>query len=115
MLVGCHVGKWPGGRMTSTKSTWMDDGFRIIVMDSKENLLTQAGFRYNFFRMSYVNRATKKVFSEEAIEDHSEMWLLEKIRERNDSGEWQFYFNEPPSPAVVRDILAEIDEQRAAS
>jgi hypothetical protein len=85
------------------------------VMDPKETLLSEAGFRYNFFRMSYINRAAKKVFSEEAVEDHSENWLIEKIRERNDSGDWQFYFNEPPSPAVVRDFLAEIDEQRAAS
>jgi hypothetical protein len=84
-------------------------------MDSKEKLLIEAGFRYNFVRMSYINRMARKVFSEEAIEDHPENWLIEKIRERNDSGEWQFYFNEPPSPAVVRDFLAEIDEQRAAS
>ena len=83
-------------------------------MDAKENLLRQAGFRYNFDRMSYVNRAAKKVFSVEYVEDKSEDLLMEKIRERNDSGEWQFYFNETPSPGVKRDFLAEINERRAA-
>lgn len=86
----------------------------MSTMDCKADLLRQNGFRYNFDRMSYVNRATKKVFSVEAVEDHSEDWLMERIREQNDSGEWQFYFNEPPSPAVVRVFLAEIDERRAA-
>jgi hypothetical protein len=88
---------------------------RMSTMDSKENVLRLAGFRYNFDRMSYVNRASKKVFSVEAVEDHSEDWLVERIREANDSGEWQFYFNEPPSAAVVRGFLAAIDERRAAS
>jgi hypothetical protein len=83
-------------------------------MDVKENFLRQAGFRYNFNRMSYINRAARKVFSVEAVEDHSEEWLLERIRERNDSGDWQFYFNDPPSPGVIRDFLAAIDDQRAA-
>jgi hypothetical protein len=83
-------------------------------MDLKETLLRQAGFRYNFDRLSYINRAAKKVFSVDAVEDHSEDWILEKMRERNDSGDWQFYFNDPPSPGVIRDFLAEIEQQRAA-
>ena len=84
-------------------------------MDAKEDLLTRAGFRYNFVRMSYINRLAKKVFSQEAVEDHSEEWLLDKIREPNSSGDWQFYFNEQPSVAMKREFLAEINEQRAAS
>jgi len=83
-------------------------------MELKETLLRQAGFRYNFDRLSYINRATKKIFSVDAVEDHSEDWLLEKMRERNDSGDWQFYFNDPPSPGVIRDFLAEIDGRSAA-
>jgi len=81
----------------------------------KEELLKQAGYRYNFDRMVYVNRAAKKLFSVEAVEDNSEDWLGEKIAERNDTGEWQFYFNEGPSDAVRRDFIAELDERRAVS
>ena len=82
-------------------------------MDSKEELLKQAGYRYNFDRMVYFNRAARKVFSVEAVEDNSEGWLSEKIAERNGAGEWLFYFNEAPSQAVIRDFLAEFDERRA--
>ena len=32
-----------------------------------------------------------------------------KMAERN-NGEWQFYSTEPPSPSVVRDFVAEMDE-----
>lgn len=85
----------------------------MSVMDTKETLLNQAGYRYNFERMVYLNRAARKLFSVEAIEDHSAEWLREKMGEEN-QGEWQFYFNETPPPAVVRDFLAELDE-RAAS
>lgn len=81
-------------------------------MSIKEDLLNQAGYRYNFDRMAYVNRAAKKVFSIEAIEDHSEEWLSEKLAERNHS-DWRFYFNEAPSSSVRRDFIAELDERHA--
>jgi hypothetical protein len=84
-------------------------------MNGKEELLKQAGYRYNFDRMVYINRDARKIFSVEAIEDKPEEWLIEKIAEKNDDGEWQFFFNEAPSPAVRRDFLAELDERRAAS
>jgi len=80
----------------------------------KEELLRRSEYRYNFHRMVYINRAAKKVFSVEAIEDHPVEWLAERIEE-NTSGEWRFYFNEAPSAAVVRDFLVELGEQRAAS
>jgi hypothetical protein len=83
-------------------------------MDPKEELLKQAGYRYNFDRMVYINLDAKKLFSVAAIDDHSPEWLRDKIAEKS-NGDWQFYFNEIPPPAVVRDFLAELDEQRAAS
>lgn len=82
-------------------------------MDEKDELLKRAGYRYNFYRMVYINRAAKKVFSVEAIEDHSAEWLREKIAESN-NGDWRFYFNEAPAPSVVKDFLVELGEYRAA-
>jgi len=46
---------------------------------SKEELLRSAGFRYNFNRMAFIDRKTKKIISIEALEDHSEEWLGEMI------------------------------------
>ncbi|HUP62456.1 MAG TPA: hypothetical protein VNA69_18775 [Thermoanaerobaculia bacterium] len=82
-------------------------------MDTKEDLLKRAGYRYNFDRMAYINRDARKVFSVEAIEDHSAEWLCDRIAETN-NGEWRFYFNEAPSPSVVRDFLSDLGERRAA-
>jgi hypothetical protein len=83
-------------------------------MDEKAERLKRAGYRYNFHRMVYINRAARKVFSVDAIEDHSAEWLADRIEESNE-GEWQFYFNQAPSAAVVRDFLVELGELRAAS
>lgn len=62
--------------------------------------------------MSYVNRQTKKVFSVEAVDDHPEEWLSEKIRERTD-GDWHFYFNEAPPPSAIRDYIAYLEGRHA--
>ena len=75
---------------------------------SKEELLRSAGFRYNFNRMAFIDRKTKKIISIEALEDHSEEWLGEMIAEVNDTGEWRFYFEQPPSPGVIKAYLAEL-------
>ncbi len=74
----------------------------------KDEMLRSAGFRYLFDRMAYVNRREKKVVSVEAVEDHSENWLKQMIDQPNDSGDWRFYFDEPPSPSVVQAFLAEL-------
>ena len=84
-------------------------------MNPKGELLERNGYRYNFDRMAYVNRAAKKVFSIEAIEDNAVDWLSARMAEQG-SGDWQFYFSgPPPSPAVVRDFVAELDGRRTAS
>jgi hypothetical protein len=82
-------------------------------MDPKGELLEKNGYRYNYDRLIYINRAAKKVFSVSAIEDNPIEWLSAKMAERTD-GEWQFYLNEPPPPSVVRDFIAEMDERRAS-
>ena len=58
--------------------------------------------------MAYVNRETKKVVSVEAVEDHSDEWLREMIAQANDSGDWRFYFDQPPSQSVIQAMLTEL-------
>lgn len=74
----------------------------------KDEMLRSAGFRYHFDRMAYVNRETKKVVSVEAVEDHSDEWLREMIAQANDSGDWRFYFDQPPSQSVIQAMLTEL-------
>jgi hypothetical protein len=75
---------------------------------AKEQLLRSAGYYYDFERMAYVNRREKKVFSIEAMEDHSEEWIRQRIAQPNDSGEWVFFSNEPLSPAVEEILVAKL-------
>ena len=74
----------------------------------KDQMLRTANFRYHFDRMAYVNRKAKKLVSVEAVEDHAEEWLRRMIAESNHSGQWQFYFDQPVSPDVIRAFLAEL-------
>lgn len=74
----------------------------------KDQMLRSAGFRYYFDRMAYVNRKAKKVVSVEAVEDHSAEWLKQIIAQANDSGDWRFYFEQPPSQSVIQAFVAEL-------
>jgi len=75
----------------------------------KAPILKSAGYLYNFDRMVYFNRAAKKAFSAEWVEDHSDADLSEKLREPNVSGEWSIFADPKPSQAVVSKFLAEIE------
>lgn len=79
-------------------------------MDTKERLLREAGYSYNFDRLAYVSRAAKKVFAVEVIEDHSEEWLARKLAEPNTTGDWRFY--DEPSLAVRHAFVAELEHAR---
>lgn len=74
----------------------------------KEEMLRTAGFKYDFRRMAYVHRQARKIVSVEAVEDRPQEWLGEMIAEVNDSGEWRFYFEQPPSSNVRQAILADL-------
>jgi hypothetical protein len=75
---------------------------RALAM--KADLLEGRGYVYNFDRQIYVNRKTKKAFSVEYIEDH-DVGHLEKCMDDETGGvEWRFYFNDPPSHAVQREL-----------
>jgi len=74
----------------------------------KDQMLRSAGFRYHFDRMAYVNRQAKKVVSVEAVEDRSVEWLRQMIAQANETGDWRFYFEEPPSQSVIQAFAAEL-------
>jgi hypothetical protein len=71
---------------------------------SKEKVLRDAGYVYNFDRMVYVNRVAKKVFSAEFVEDNDETQLRKRINEETNGSEWRFYFNKTPPAAVRREL-----------
>jgi hypothetical protein len=71
---------------------------------TKTRILENAGYAYSFDRMIYINRRTKKAFSFEFVDDHSEEVLRSCIDEPTREGEWRFYFNSAPSEAVKREL-----------
>lgn len=76
----------------------------VQAVDSKWQILQQAGYAYNFDRMVYFNKGTRKVFSVEFVQDHSEHDLQTSVNEASNGAEWRFYFNSPPPAAVQREL-----------
>lgn len=76
----------------------------VQAIDGKWRILREAEYTYNFDRMVYLNRRTKKVFSFEFVEDHSEEELRRCINEHSNGAEWRFYFNSPPSASVQHEL-----------
>ncbi|MGA7416061.1 MAG: hypothetical protein WBW33_36665 [Bryobacteraceae bacterium] len=72
---------------------------------TKQEILESAGYRYSFDREVYFNREAKKAFSVEFIEDNSETELKRRI-EQMSGADWQFFFNNPPSDAVKRELAS---------
>ena len=73
---------------------------------TKQQILDNAGFTYNFDRQIYVNRKTKKIFSVEFVQDHNERELEQCVQENTNGKKWRFYFNGELPPAVRREIEA---------
>lgn len=78
------------------------------TLDTKQNILDDAGFAYNFDRMVYFNRKSKKIISVEFAQDSPEEVLERAIREDPGGTEWKFYFNSEPSEPAKREIEAAI-------
>ncbi|HXX24284.1 MAG TPA: hypothetical protein VEO19_14140 [Terriglobia bacterium] len=76
----------------------------VQAIDGKWKILREAEYTYDFRRMVYLNRRTKKVFSFEFVEDHSESEVQRCIDEPSNGAEWRFYFNSPPSASVQREL-----------
>lgn len=80
----------------------------MLTVADKKQILEDAGYAYSFDRLSYINRDARKVFSIEFVQDHSEAELKARINESTPAGEWDFYFNLPPSEGVKREFLRSI-------
>jgi hypothetical protein len=80
----------------------------IETLVTKGQILENAGYAYNFDRMVYFNRATKKVFSIEFVEDHDETELRKCVSEETNGSEWRFYFNNPYPPEAVKRELENV-------
>jgi hypothetical protein len=78
-------------------------GTRMTDLTVKEELLENSGYRYHFDRMIYINRAARRAFSLEFVEDHSQQ-EIQKLLETPATNEWVFHFNEPPSDRVKREL-----------
>ena len=75
----------------------------------KELILKTARYVYNFDRMAYYNRATRKAFTVEWVEDNDVDDLQHALAEPNDSDDWQLYAEPRPPQSVINEFLAEIN------
>ena len=75
----------------------------------KEQILKSARYVYNFDRMAYYNRATKKAFSVEWVDDKDVEDVLRALAEPNDSDGWQLYAEPRPPQSVINEFLAQIN------
>ena len=83
-------------------------GTRMTDLTVKEELLENSGYRYHFDRMIYINRAARRAFSLEFVEDHSQQ-EIQKLLETPATNDWVFHFNKQLSDRVKRE-LAEVLE-----
>ena len=70
----------------------------------KKDILRKANYKYIFDRDLYINRATKKAFSLEFVDDKSESELRKRILEHTAGTHWTFYFNSNPSESIKREL-----------
>jgi hypothetical protein len=75
----------------------------MTKLATKEQLLKNSGYIYNFDRELYLNRKLKKAFSVEFIEDRSEEEIEKAIQEPA-VGHWRFFFNGALPPAAESEL-----------
>jgi len=75
-------------------------------LTEKEALLESAGYRYHFDRMIYFNRATRRAFSIEFVEDHSHQEIQQLMNDGPNLNGWIFHFNQDLSSDRVKRELA---------
>lgn len=76
--------------------------------EEKGRILKAERYVYNFERLAYYNRARKKVFTVEWVDDHNPSELRQALDEPNDSEGWKVYSDPLPSQRVINEFLAEI-------
>jgi hypothetical protein len=82
---------------------------QMTDLTEKEELLESSGYRYHFDRMMYFNRATRRAFSLEFVEDHSQQ-EIQRLLETPPAGDWIFYFNTSPSDRVRRELAEALEK-----
>ena len=70
----------------------------------KNDILWEANYRYDFDRDLFINRAARKAFSIEFVDDHREDELRQLIQEDTNRNAWSFYFNVPPTDGTRREL-----------
>ena len=78
----------------------------MTELTEKEALLEASDYRYHFDRMIYFNRATRRALSLEFVEDHSLEEIHDLINQLPAANGWAFYFNDPLSDRIKRDLAA---------
>ena len=76
---------------------------QMTDLTEKEELLESAGYRYHFDRMIYVNRAVRRAFSLEFVEDNSQE-VIQSLLQVPVTEDWVFHFNQPPTDRVKREL-----------
>jgi hypothetical protein len=94
---GCGALEW-GKRLR-----YKEENSTLANVATKQQILEGAGYRYSFDREVYFNRQAKKAFSVDFVEDKPEEELKRHIEE-TPAKDWQFFFNNPPSDAVKREL-----------
>jgi hypothetical protein len=81
----------------------------MTELTEKEAMLENAGYLYHFDRMIYFNRDSRKAFSLEFVEDHSHEEIHHLVEGPPPDHGWFFYFNEPPSDNIKRQLASALE------
>jgi hypothetical protein len=105
-----------GGDEDVDAARWAWNAGRAYVEpkpETKEDVLRGAGYRYDFVRMAYVNRAARVWFSVEWVRDHDIEELRDKMPETESSAEayggWRLIFDGKISTSAADDRIAELE------
>ena len=80
----------------------------VANLAEDREILDRASFKYNFEFNVYFNCSTRKVITNEAVDDHDTEWLRQCIKEDNRPNEWLFYSNSPTDETRRKEIVAKL-------
>jgi hypothetical protein len=76
---------------------------RMTDLTDKEMLLEGCGYRYHFDRMIYFNRDSRRAFSLEFVEEHSQL-EIQTLLDVPATDSWVFHFNQPLSDRIKQEL-----------
>ena len=74
--------------------------FAMLATKTKQDLLDEAGYAYDYYYMLYFNRDAKNAFSAEFVQERDGAELERRIRESSEENGWRFYVDSPVSESV---------------